>query len=129
MHADTSSDLFDQRPRCSEYLQGGVTVTHGLSRHLGPRWEQAEVKLTYEGQYPLEFISRVEWPSGADYSASVRHGILEALREHGESAIGGRFILERAIADAVDSSERAFSLVAREATASIIRLLQGHPKN
>jgi hypothetical protein len=81
VRADDSGDLFDQRPRCADYFEGSITVMHGLSRHFGPRWEQAAVEITYTGQYALEFVSRADWPDGTDYSVAVRRGILAALQE------------------------------------------------
>lgn len=126
MTTDASTDLFTQHARCHDYLRGMVTVTHKLYKPLGPRSHKAEVELSYTGQYPLEFESLISWPSGEDYTAAVRRGILEALRERGELCIGGKFVLSSVRVDPIHSCEHAFFLAAREATASILRLLKSH---
>ena len=126
MNTDVSPDLFAQHARCADYLRGMVTVAHKLYKPLGPRAHKAEVEVSYSGQYPLEFVSHVSWPPGEDYTAAVRRGILDALREHGELSIGGKFILTSASVDPIHSCEHAFFLAAREATASILRLLRSH---
>ncbi len=126
MNSDTQFDLFTQKPRCRDYLRGMVTVTHKLYKPLGPRAHKAEVEISYIGQYSLEFFSEVTWPLGEDYTVAVRRGVLDALRERGELNIGGKFILNAITVDPIHSCEHAFFLAAREAAASILRLLRSH---
>jgi hypothetical protein len=126
MSIATSADLFAHRPRCADYLRGLVTVGYHLYIPLGPRAQEAQLELSYEGQYPLEFISDATWPPEEDYTSAVRRGILEAFGERGELAIGGKFRLIRVVLDPINSCDRAFFLAAREAAASILRLLRCH---
>ena len=120
-----TNDDFEQQVRCADYLRGGITVSYGLQRNLGPRWQVAGVRLSYEGQYSLQFVSKVIWPDD-DYEAAVRRGILLALEERGRHLIGGKFTLVDATVDPIHSCEIAFSQASREATASILRLLKSH---
>jgi hypothetical protein len=63
------TDLFSELPRCADYLRGTITVSHRFFGPLGPQGYAAEVEISYEGQYPLDFISQVSWPPGEDYTA------------------------------------------------------------
>ena len=101
-------------------------MSYALQKPLGPRAQAAGVRLSYDGQYSLEFVSGVTWPQGTDYEVAVRRGILSALEERGRHSLGGKFTLIDVTVDPIHSCESAFFLVAREATASILRLLQSH---
>jgi hypothetical protein len=120
----TINDDFECRVRCADYLRGIITVGYELRRCLGPRWQVAGVRLSYEGQYSLQFVSEVTWADGANYEAAVRHGILIALEERGRHSLGGKFTLTNVITHPIESSDLAFSFAGREATASILRLLK-----
>jgi len=126
MNTHIPADLFTARPRCRDYLRGMVTVTHKFYKPLGPHAYRAEVEISYLGQYSLEFFSKVTWPLDEDYTVAVRRGVLDALRERGELEIGGKFTLDTITVDPIHSCEHAFFLAAREATASILRLLCSH---
>jgi hypothetical protein len=121
----TIKDDFTDRVRCADYLRGMVTVSFALYIPLGPRANVAGVRLSYDGQYSLQFESKVTWTDD-DYEAAVRRGILLALDERGRHSIGGKFILIDATVDPIHSCESAFCLASREAAASILRLLKSH---
>jgi len=121
-------DDFTARVRCADYLRGLITVSFALDIPLGPRSYIAGVRLSYEGQYSLQFVSKVIWPND-DYEAAVRRGILLALEERGRHSIGGKFTLVDATVDPIHSCEAAFSRASREAAASILRLLRSHDES
>lgn len=120
-------DDFTQRVRCADYLRGMATISFALDIPLGPRSHVAGVTLSYEGQYSLQFVSKVDWPAD-NYEAAVRKGILSALEERGRHSIGGKFTLVSAKVHPIHSCEAAFTQASREVVASILRLLRGHDK-
>jgi hypothetical protein len=121
----TIDDYFTQRVRCADYLRGEVTVSFALDIPHGPRRSVAGVRISYVGQFSLEFVSKVCWPND-NYESAVRRGILLALEEREQLSIGGKFTLIDATVDLIHSCESAFCLAAREAAASILRLLKNH---
>jgi len=121
----TIDDDFSKAVRCADYLRGLITVSFALDIPLGPRCHIAGVRLSYEGQYSLQFVSKFVWPDD-DYEAAVRRGILLALEERGRHSIGGKFTLVDATVDPIHSCEVAFTRASRAAAASILGLLRSH---
>jgi hypothetical protein len=123
------SDAFDQKLRADDYCNGSITIGFSLAQ-----WSSlpkvAGVTLSYEGQYPLEFRSDVEWPTAGNFEADVRAGMLDVLLNEGVPVIGGIFRLIEVSVHPVEARPIAFRIAAREATFSLLRLLnRNQPAN
>lgn len=119
------SDAFDQKLRATDYYRHSVhTVGFSLSAHSSPRSLKAGLTIAYDGQYPLTFRSLAVWPDGANFEADVRAGMLAVLLKHGSPVIGGEFRLLSVECDAVESNRLSFTLAGREATRSLLNILQ-----
>jgi hypothetical protein len=118
------TDAFDQNLRAADYCRGLPSVSFALSIPLAPRGMKAGLTLAYEGQYPLTFKSVVAWPKTENYESAIRTGMLDILLKDGSPIVGGIFQLVSVQIDSIDSSEISFRLAAREATRSLISILQ-----
>jgi hypothetical protein len=120
------ADLFDDKPRATDYPRGMPSVSFSFHLPSGPKWHKAGVTISYEGQYPLEFRSRVTWPENSNFETDVRAGILRAVVADGVPQIGGKFSLDAIQVDPIESSQFAFCVAACEAARAVMNILKKH---
>ncbi len=97
-------------------VPGQVEINFSFSRHLGPRWEYASVRLQFGSSEPYTFSSSAEWPEADNYEAFVKAGVEQALQESQGSLQKTSVKLVAIGFDSVDSTPNAFKKAAYAAT-------------
>ena len=99
---------------------GQVLITFDYSRHIGPRFVQAGVTLSFDASHPYSFSSRAAWPPeyspSERYLAAVRATVEEVLQARLGSLANVRVVLESVSLHPVDSSLNALRTATRYAT-------------
>ena len=94
---------------------GEVTVSLQFARHLGPRYAQAAVTLTFSPAPEYSFESAVTWPD-VDCTSFVKAGVEAAFTEMTGGLPHTRVVLTAMEWHTVDSSQKAFEQAAYGAT-------------
>ena len=58
---------------------GYVTVRFEYSRSIGPRQVHGAVVIQFSPASAFEFCSAAQWPTSADYTATIERGVREVL--------------------------------------------------
>jgi translation elongation factor EF-G len=102
---------------------GQFEITYGFRRHLGPRFQHADVTIQFLFHDKYEFSSLAKW-SQENYDDTVERGIKDGLSDLGYDLEKGiKITLTNIGYHEVDSSEWAFYLAAKCAAKSIADLI------
>ena len=95
---------------------GQVTFTFVYSRHVGPTFMHGGLTLKFDSLRPYAFVTRADWPSAANYDASIREAVEEVLRERQGHIRSTLVVLTQIEWDDIHSCEVGFRRAAMAAT-------------